>query len=223
MYWNEEQSEEPVTIPEDVVDLVFEIRCKTLPVDHAYALFEGIAALLPWLADEPLAGIHPIHVAESSHGWTRPEGPNDLLYLSRRTALVLRLPHDRVEEAMALAGKTIFVAGHELQIKGATVRRLIPATTLFSRRVVAGEHETEQDFVERALDALRGMGVQPKKILPGREGILRTPGERLRVRRLSVEVSGEAEAFMLQKRGIGPYRHLGCGIFIPQKTMAPKH
>lgn len=223
MHWNEEHAEETIAIPEDVIDLVFEIRCKTLPVDHAYALFEGLAPLLPWLRDEPFAGIHPIHVAESSHGWTRPEGPDDLLHLSRRTALILRVPQGRVDEAMSLVGRTISVAGHELQIKGTTVRHLSPGTTLFSRRVVSETHETEEDFVKRTLDALHRMGVHPKKILPGREGLIRTPGERLRVRRLSVEVTKVAEAFALQRHGIGPYRHLGCGIFIPHKAMAPKH
>ena len=40
---------------------------------------------LPWMVDEPQAGIHLIHGAESGNGWIRPQEPDALLILSRRT------------------------------------------------------------------------------------------------------------------------------------------
>ena len=33
----------------DIVDAVFAISCRSLPVDHAYALSQAIQAVLPWI------------------------------------------------------------------------------------------------------------------------------------------------------------------------------
>ena len=99
MYWEETKPEHDHVIPDAVVDLAFDMSCRCLSVDHMYALSQAIVRELPWMPTEPGVGIHPIHVAESGNGWTRPENPTDLLYLSRRTKLILRIPKQRIEEA----------------------------------------------------------------------------------------------------------------------------
>ena len=38
------------TDPGDFVDAVFAISCRSLPVDHAYALSQAIRSALPWFA-----------------------------------------------------------------------------------------------------------------------------------------------------------------------------
>ena len=82
MYWEEDEDSSAVQIPDDVVDLVFSISAKTLPIDHAYALSQAVAEQLPWFVDEPLTGLHTIHVAASSNGWYRPDSPDQVLYPS---------------------------------------------------------------------------------------------------------------------------------------------
>ena len=119
MYWQEENDENSYTVPDDVVDLAFKIDCTALPVDHAWSLSEGIRAQLPWFPDEENTGLHPIHGAESGNGWSRPAQANDLIYLSHRTPLILRLPKGRIDDAMQLAGKTMEVVGNKIQIKKA--------------------------------------------------------------------------------------------------------
>ena len=65
MFWSEEREEDKAfKVPDDIVDLSFAIRCKCLPLDHAYALSQALQDILPWIADEEAAGIHLIHVAE---------------------------------------------------------------------------------------------------------------------------------------------------------------
>ena len=59
--------------PVDIVDAVFAIACRSLPVDHAYAMQQAIQEALPWFAEEPLAGLHTVHGAASGSGWMRPE------------------------------------------------------------------------------------------------------------------------------------------------------
>lgn len=219
MHWEEEKPEETILTPDTVFDLSFAIQCKTLPVDHAWALFAALSPLLPWLEADPVAGIHPLHVAESAHGWQRPEEPDALLHLSRRTKLVLRLPCERLDEAKKLTGNTVSVAGHAMTIGEASTQALSRSTSLFARRVVIEESEDEQAFLHRQIDALHAMGVQPKKLLPGLSHTLQTPQGCLCGRLLSVEGLSLEESFILQINGLGPARHLGCGIFIPHKPL----
>ncbi|MFO7594298.1 MAG: type I-MYXAN CRISPR-associated protein Cas6/Cmx6 [Pseudomonadota bacterium] len=220
MHWEEEKNEESIPTPDTVVDLSFAIDCKTLPVDHAWALFAAINPILPWLEDDPIAGIHPLHVAESAHGWQRPEDPNALLHLSRRTKLVLRVPSDRLEEARYLEGKILQVDGHTMQIGDAEVHPLSRSTSLFARRVVIDENEEEELFLRHQIDALHSMGVRPKKVLPGLAHPLNTPEGPICGRLLSLEGLTLEESFHLQERGLGTGRHLGFGIFIPHKPMS---
>jgi CRISPR-associated protein Cas6 len=220
MHWEEEKNEEAIPIPETVIDLSFAIDCKTLPVDHAWCLFAALAPHLPWLEDDPVAGIHPLHVAESAHGWQRPEDPDALLHLSRRTKLVLRLPRERIAEAKTLQGKVLDVEGNTMRIGEASELPLSRSTSLFARRVVIEEDEEEERFLQRQIDAMHAIGVQPKKVLPGLAHPLQTPRGQLCGRLLSVEGLTVEESFTLQMQGLGPARHLGFGIFIPHKPLA---
>lgn len=219
MYWQERADEGAENIPDDVVDVVFGIACRALPVEHAYALWSAIERVLPWLRDEPGAGIHPIHVADSGNGWVRPDGPNDLLHPSRRTKLVLRVPKARIPETERLSGQTLDIAGNVLRVEAASVRLLSPLTTIFSRYVVIERAMDENAFMAEASTQLRGLGVQPKKMLCGIEHGIATPAGPLRTRSLMLAELTPAEALTLQQRGLGPMRHLGCGLFIPHKDI----
>jgi CRISPR-associated protein Cas6 len=220
MHWEVDKNEETIVTPSSVVDLSFTIQCKTLKVDHAWALFSALSPLLPWIESDPVAGIHPLHVAESAHGWQRPEDPDALLHLSRRTKLVLRLPSERVEEARQLEGQTLLIDGHAMGIGEAEVIPLSRSTSLFARRVAIHEDETEERFLQRMLDQLAMIDVRPKKLLPGLSHPLRTPEDVICTRLLSIEGMQLDEAFRLQEKGLGEYRHLGCGIFIPHKPLS---
>jgi len=219
MYWQERADEGIETVTDDVVDVVFGIACRALPVEHAYALWSAVARVLPWLPDEPGAGIHPIHVADSGNGWMRPGRPDDLLYPSRRTKLVLRVPKTRLEETKRLTGHTLDIAGNALRVDAASVRRLSPLTTIFSRYVVLERTADENAFLAEALAQLRRLGVQPKKMLCGIAHSVATPDGPLRTRSLMVAELTPPEALTLQQRGLGPMRHLGCGLFIPHKDI----
>src|SRR3989344_2402556 len=65
MFWQETKENERYTVPDDIVDVVYSIDCRALPVDHAYALSRAIQRALPWFAEEESAGLHTIHLAES--------------------------------------------------------------------------------------------------------------------------------------------------------------
>lgn len=205
--------------PADIVDAVFGISCRCLPVDHAYALSQAIHDALPWFADEPQAGLHLIHGAGSGSGWMRPESPGDLLQLSRRVKLSLRLPRHRVEAAATLLGATLQVAGWPLRIDRLAVKPLSRITTLFSRGVIFGQGGDEAQFMSAAKHQLEALGIRECSRVCGRSTQVTMPGRALLARSLMLAGLTRDESLLLQQQGLGIERKLGFGLFIPHKNV----
>ncbi|MCK9530548.1 MAG: type I-MYXAN CRISPR-associated protein Cas6/Cmx6 [Gammaproteobacteria bacterium] len=216
MYWQEDTDETGFVVPDNVIDLAFSITCQALPVDHAQALYTAVAGVLSWLADEAGAGIHTIHGADSGNGWERPE---DVLLLSRRTKLVLRLPKARVEAARALTGQCIDVAGHAMEIGEAQPRQLSKSGTLYARYVSIEAPGDEEVFLHTCVAELREQGIRAKKFLCGKTTTLHTDAGPLETRSLMVADLSLEDSVRLQEHGVGAHRHLGCGLFIASKAV----
>ena len=227
MYWNEDDPTDAPRQAQDSLDLLFEIDCKRIPVDHAYLLSQAIAVLVPWIRDEPLVGIHSIHVAGSQNGWERPEhGIDSLLMVSRRTKLIIRTPRARAEELLAtLPGARLDIGGHALTLGSGKPRPLSTETTIFARYLAAGApgapELSEDAFLASAARALTEMDIRIRKALCGKSLPLQGPDGRIQTRSLMLSGLAKEEAVRLQTLGLGPYRLMGCGIFIPHKGIDP--
>jgi CRISPR-associated protein Cas6 len=203
----------------DIVDAVFAIACRSLPVDHAYALSQAIQEALPWFAQEPGAGLHTVHGAASGSGWMRPEGAGALLQLSHRAKLALRLPRHRLDDAAALLGRTLQVAGSPLRVEKMALRPLSRITTLFSRSVVLAEGD-EAEFVGAATAGLGALGIGAERMVCGRVTPVATPARTYRTRSLMLAGLTLEQSLLLQQSGLGAGRKFGCGLFIPHKDIA---
>jgi len=219
MYWQEDKETTRFAVPDDVVDVAYTITCRALPVDHAHALMQAVRQALPWFESEVQAGIHPIHVADSGNGWMRPEQPDDLLYLSRRTRLVLRVPKSRVDDAKRLVGQMLTVAGEPMQVTDAATRLLSDLTTIFARYVVTKSVESEAEFLSEAQAQLRAMEIEAKKMLCGMAKQIGTPQGPVSTRSLMLADLTPDASVRLQSEGLGHHRQLGCGIFIAHKDI----
>ena len=219
MHWEENTPAEETAVPDTVVDAVFSISCRNLPVDHAYALSQAIQRALPWFADEAGAGLHTIHVAESGNGWQRPADPTALLHLSRRTKLALRIPKERIAAAGDLIDQTLDVDGHALRVEKIALRPLSRITTLFSRYVVITTGNDEAGFLQAAAAELGTLGIRPRKMLCGLTTPIVTPPRTLHARSLMIAGLSPGESVLLQQRGLGSERKLGCGLFLPHKDI----
>lgn len=204
---------------EQIVDAVFAIACRSLPVDHAYALQQAIEEALPWFAQEPSAGLHTVHGAASGSGWMRPEGADALLQLSHRAKLALRLPAHRAQEAAALVGHTLQVAGWPLRVEKMALRPLSRITTLFSRCVVLAADD-EVAFVSAATGELGALGIRAERMVCGRVTPVATPERTYQARSLMLAGLGLEQSLLLQRSGLGAGRKFGCGLFIPHKDIA---
>ncbi|RMG28026.1 MAG: type I-MYXAN CRISPR-associated protein Cas6/Cmx6 [Gammaproteobacteria bacterium] len=225
LFWEEEREEAaPYQVPDDVLDVGYQVDCRTLPLDHAWALARAVSEALPWFEEEPEAGLHLIHGAESGNGWYRPEDvEHEVLHLPRRTRLYLRLPKTRIPEATeGLVGRTFDIDGHPLRIvRQASQRRFSPLSTLFSRHVLTREGIEEREFLQWAADALRALGIPVRKMMSGRTHAFRTPEGPLFTRTLMVADLEPEQAVELQRHGLGEGRKMGFGLFLPHKGIRP--
>lgn len=214
MFWQDDEQNENID-SDDVVDLLFSIECKHLPVDHAYDLSSAILQILPWLAEEPCAAIHQIHVAASQNGWERPDSGE--LCLSRRTKMTIRVPAHRIDDTEELVGQTLDIAGNRLKIGKSKQRELSPLTTIFTRYLVAERLDDENTFLQRQARILGEKGITIRKALCGIAKDIATPEGPIPTRSLMLAELSVEESLQLQKEGLGPHRMLGCGIFTPHK------
>ncbi len=216
--WQDEE-EVQYQIPDDVVDLAFSIECPSIPVDHAYALSSAIIEILPWFADQPEYGLHIIYGGASMHGWQRPQGPDETILLSKRTKLRLRLPKARIEDAQELCGKTLDIAGRKMEIGPAKAMLLGNSNTLYSRYVHSEIAEDEEAFTQRMVQELRALDLRFTKILSGQGHSFATPDGQIHTKSLMVSGLSVQDAVKLQVSGVGPYRHMGIGLFVASKSI----
>ncbi len=219
MYWSDDNRKEPVfQVPDDIVDVSFVIRCPTIPLDHAHALSTELLGLLPWLGEEAGAGIHLIHGAASGNGWFRPEdATSEVLHLSRRTRMRLRVPAQRLDEVRGLSGRQLDIDGHALEVGKSDVHLLSSLPTLFARYVVTQEGTGEEQFLSEAMAALRDLGIDCRKMLCGITHTLAFPDGPVYTRSLMVADLEPEQSVQLQQAGLGEGREFGCGLFIPHK------
>lgn len=216
-YWvDEDDRDVGVTVPKDIVDISFRLEGRELPIDHAWDLSVAVKKALPWIQDEPEAAIHQIHVAASGNGWCRPEDKeNDVLHLSRRTTLTLRIPQSRQAEAEKLTGETLHIGNNPVVLGQSKTKPLSNMTTLFSRYVSGPE--SEHEFMDLVADHLASLDVKIRKMLCGRTNTIYTPDGELFTRSIMMADVDLVDAIVLQRKGIGAHRLLGCGIVIPHK------
>jgi CRISPR-associated protein Cas6 len=180
----------------------------TVPVDHAYPLFRELTRLLPWIEEEAMLGIHAIRGAANGR---------DELVLNHRTKLVVRCPAGRLNELPKLEGQTIHIGQQSLTLGEGKIKSLSRYAPLYAHCVVTG-HADENDFsrdvlkllIERGIDSRFICGRQ-QNIFDGKEMVA---GYSLLLHSLPLEHS-----LALQQQGLGLHRKLGCGIFIPHKSI----
>lgn len=197
----------------DIVDLQFALRGEQVPFDYADALWQSIRAVLPWLDEEPFAGVHPLYgLSPGTNGW----------YLSRRSHLNLRLPRGRVADAQALTGTRLVLGNVSIEVGKASEKAFTFTPVLYAKFVTLTEGSAELPdeavFHAACKQELAGLDLVPHSFLCGKRQSAKTEAGMLHG--FSLMVTGlDAEATQrLLARGLGIERKRGCGIFIPHKS-----
>jgi CRISPR-associated protein Cas6 len=201
----------------EVVDLHFPLSGRAVPHDYADALWEAVGTALPWLAADPLAGIHPLYGLSPGEGeW----------YISHRTRLILRLGRESAAVAAAeLKGASLQIGSHRIELGAAAVRELVYSTVIYSKFVAvepasaAGEPISEDAFVAACRAQCDALGIRPRLVC-GKAQRAQTPAGLLSGYSLMLYDLEREEIQRLQSDGLGIERKRGCGIFIPHKSGA---
>lgn len=219
MYWQEENDpNEAYQVPDDVFDVVFKLSGIRLVVDHAQFLAHAVCAKLTEHTRSQI-GIHQIRVAESGNGWERPSSAGEMLQLSRRTKLVLRVDQDVYQDVLQLRNSELEIGGQGLKLGDSKLRKLSPLTTLFSHGIACDEDQAETEFLTDMASALHQMEIKVKKMICGTAHSIRSDKGSIFTRSLMVANLTPQESVLLQQRGIGGGRLMGCGLFLPHRSI----
>lgn len=190
---------------DDFLDVSFGLSGTTVKADYADKLSQQLCEHLPWLREEPLAGIHPLH---------RMGVDVRELYVSRHSRLMLRLPRARQAQWDVLTGVSLELGG-KVTLGTANLRELIGVRVLYSPFVMMGESE-EQAFLDACRHRLSQMDIS----VPLLCGKARREGLRSGFS-LMLQGLDEAGSLRVQREGLGGDRLLGCGLFVEHKSVAP--
>jgi CRISPR-associated protein Cas6 len=208
--WPEDKPEEYVP---DMIDLQFDLVGSTIPADNALLLSDALLAHLPWLNEDDRIGIQHIKGAETNTG-------DASLNINRRTKLYVRAPKARVDELQQLVGKTLELAGHDLQIGNFKTRAFSPFANIYAHFVDTGS-ATEEQFVQDVMRELDGHFHIRCGFICGKRQTLKSASGPLFGYSLMLHDVPPHKSLQLQDEGMGRNRLLGCGIFIPHKSIAP--
>ncbi len=198
-----------IATPPEMVDVVFDLTAEMLPPGHEWPLYQAVSRLAPWFGDSPHSGIHPIRGTRAEDG---------TLVVAKRAKLVVRMPRDRVCAASILEGATLGLGSTTARLGQGTFRKFRPSPTLYSPRVATGDAE-EMAFAVRIAGELEALGIRGSIICGKRVEVAYGQGV---VAAYSVAVTGlnEADSILLQSAGLGIARPVGCGLFVPHKTIS---
>lgn len=191
------------------LDFAFPVAGDVIELDHAAALYRAVVAVLPWLDDEPLAGVHPVRgLTPSSVG----------MLVGGRTRIVLRVPEHRAEACAALEGADLRMPGL-LHVGCARRRELLAYPVLHSRLVVTGAQD-EPQFLRDVGAGVAELGIDCETIVGRRGELMAGPQQRWVGYSLMLHGLSAEHSLRAQERGLGLHRKLGCGLFVPHKSIA---
>ena len=212
MSWSWPESKPEEYVPH-MVDLQFDLIGTSIPADNAQLLSDELLRLLPWLSADAGIGIQHLKGAETNKG-------DATLNINRRTKLFLRVPKARVDDMQQLVGKTLDIAGHSLQIGSFKTREFTPFTNIYAHFVDTGA-ATEEQFVQDVMRELDGHFQLRCGFICGKPQTLQSASGPLHGYSLMLHNVPAHKSLQLQDEGLGRNRLLGCGIFIPHKSIAP--
>ena len=212
MSWNWPENKPEEYVPH-MIDLQFDLVGTTIPADNAQLLSDALQRLLPWLGADPAIGIQHLKGAETNSG-------DATLNINRRTKLFLRVPKSRVDDMQQLVGQTLDIAGHTLQIGSFKTREFSPFGNIYAHFVDTGS-ATEEQFVQDVMRELDGHFQLRCGFICGKRQTLQSASGTLFGYSLMLHDVPPHKSLQLQDEGMGRNRLLGCGIFIPHKSIAP--
>lgn len=158
--------------------------------------------------NEPGFGIHAIQGAATQ---------NDELLLNHRSRMMIRAAKSRVETLQALSGQTIRLGRAQLTFGNMRLKPINLHTPLYAHCVTTGGDD-EASFNRAVMEELDHLNIDARFIC-GRRQTIRLPDGDIYGFSLMLHGISVPDAVRIQESGLGLHRRLGCGIFIPHKSI----
>jgi CRISPR-associated protein Cas6 len=194
------------------VELSFGIVGETLPADHGYGLYSAIAHLCPLVHEQDRLSISTISGEPDHQG---------KIYLSKNSQLKIRLPYEaeKIAQILPLAGQTLKVGIHSMQLSIPQIFPLRPIDKLRSRIVTIKKFQDPGPFLEAAKRQMAALGIQGNAFIPLDE-MGQPTRKAIKIKTysvvgfsLAVTDLNDEDSIKLQAYGLGGKHRMGCGIF----------
>jgi len=187
------------------VDLCFLITGWTIPVDHGFDLYSAISSFIPEFHDAEDIGVKLIRGRYVGDG---------LLDIHPNSWLVMRLKTSVLPGYINLAGKSIKLKDHIVQIGVPQTRSITAASSLYSHLVTTRNGQDQQRFdseINRQMAELKVKG----RCAVGERKTFTVHAKKVVGYAMTIEDLDNSDSILIQEQGLGGRRKMGCGFFEP--------
>lgn len=206
----------------NIVDLSFPVSGAQLWADHNHRLLAALS--------EKCSDIHKLEgLAINTIMGIPDEEKQGIIKLTSKSRLVLRLPVEAIQNVYLLAGQTLNVGGHRIDLGQPVLQTIKPADAVKARLVTIKGYTEPGLFLQAAHRQLQGLEInanvgitannkgEPKRLtlkitkdIDGKQKSFTIVGFSVVVSDLTPD-----DSIKLQVNGLGGKRRLGCGVFFP--------
>lgn len=122
-----------------IVDVLFKVRGKEIPADHAYYLYSSLSKIVPEIHNDDTLAI--FNVNGNFAGERK-------LKITDKSTLKIRLDSDKLVKILPIAGKKVKIGDDELYISVPSSKALMPTSRLYSRLVIIKGFMEPAPFLE---------------------------------------------------------------------------
>ena len=188
---------------EQKVDLCFHIRGRFLDVDHGFALYGAISRILPIIHEDEEIGVKLISGNYIGNG---------RLDIAPYSKLVIRLPASKIRKYINLAGRTLTLGSDKVFV-GTPNTRMLQSTSELYAHLVTTRNGQEQERFEREIQNQMGKFEIHSGLKVGKRRTFQVHGKQVVGFSVFLSELTEHESIMMQERGLGGRRKMGCGFF----------
>lgn len=208
----EEQHNHSELIQNPCIELTFPVMGQSISIDHGYQLYSALKYRLMQLKDWDDISIKTIS------GKLDRDSRNQL-NLTDRSKLLIRLPSEKVPYVYSFGGKSLTIGRHKIRLGIPEMNFLQPKSRLRSHIVVIKGYEEPTGFLEAAKRQIEALSIKTDlKLISKKDGTVKP--KTIKVNQISVGFGVEAnnlsetDSIVLQEKGLGGKRKMGCGVFV---------
>ena len=208
----EEQHDDLELIQNPYIELTFPVMGSSLPIDHGYQLYSALKHRLMQLKDWDDISIKTI-------SGKLDRDTRNQLNLTERSKLLIRLPSEKVPFVYSFSGKSLTIGKHKIRLGIPAMNFLQPKSRLRSHIVVIRGYEEPNGFLEAAKRQVEKLNIHTDlKLIAKKDGTVKPKTIKVKQTLVGFGIEAnnlsEADSIVLQEKGLGGKRKMGCGTFV---------